>query len=44
MMVLTSLPTYPTSVYLVAYTRRNGASVSLASLRAISDFPLPVGP
>lgn len=44
MIVLTSFPTYPTYVYLVAYTRKKGASVSLANLLAISVFPHPVGP
>ena len=44
MIVLTSLPTYPTYVYFVAYTRIKGESVILASLLAISVFPDPVGP
>lgn len=44
MIVLTSFPTYPTSVYLVASTRMKGDSVSFASLRAISVLPEPVGP
>ncbi len=44
MIVLTSFPTYPTSVYFVAYTRKNGASVNLANLLAISVLPEPVGP
>ena len=44
MIVLTSFPTYPTSVYFVAYTLKNGASVNFASLLAISVFPHPVGP
>ena len=41
---LTSLPTYPTSVYFVASTLKKGASVSLAKRRAIYVFPHPVGP
>ena len=40
----TSLPTYPTSVNLVASTFTNGASASLDSLLDISVFPTPVGP
>ena len=44
MILLMSFPTYPTSVNFVASTLINGASVSLASLRAISVFPDPVGP
>ncbi len=43
-MLLTSWPTYPTSVNLVASTRKNGAFVNLASRRAIYVFPDPVGP
>ena len=41
---LTSLPTYPISVYLVASTRKKGAFVRRANLLAISVFPQPVGP
>lgn len=44
MIELTSLPTQPTYVYFVASTRTNGLFVSLASLRAISVLPDPVGP
>ena len=44
MIELTSLPTYPTSVYFVASTRKNGEFVSFASRLAISVFPVPVGP
>ncbi len=40
----TSRPTYPTSVYFVASTFRNGAPQSFESRRAISVFPTPVGP
>ena len=40
----TSLPTYPTSVNFVASTFTKGASISLASLLAISVLPHPVGP
>mmetsp|Transcript_15095 Transcript_15095/g.30528 ORF Transcript_15095/g.30528 Transcript_15095/m.30528 type:complete len:204 (-) Transcript_15095:37-648(-) len=40
----TSLPTKPTSVNLVASTLMNGARASLASRRATSVFPQPVGP
>src|SRR5712672_95708 len=40
----TSRPTYPTSVNLVASTLMNGAPASLASRRAISVLPTPVGP
>ena len=40
----TSLPTYPTSVNLLASTLINGAFASDASLRAISVFPTPVDP
>src|SRR4029077_11604072 len=40
----TSRPTYPTSVNLVASTLTNGALASLASRRAISVLPTPVGP
>ena len=36
----TSLPTYPTSVNLLASTLINGAFASDASLRAISVFPI----
>ncbi len=44
MMLLISFPTYPTSVNFVASTLITGAFVNLANLRAISDFPDPVGP
>ena len=40
----TSRPTYPTSVNLVASTLMKGAPASLASRRAISVLPTPVGP
>ena len=40
----TSRPTYPTSVYFVASTFKNGAPQSFARRRAISVFPTPVGP
>ena len=40
----TSLPTYPTSVNLVASTFTNGASASFDSLLDISVLPTPVGP
>ena len=40
----TSRPTYPTSVNFVASTFTNGASISFASLLAISVLPHPVGP
>ena len=40
----TSLPTYPTSVNLVASTFTKGASMSLARRLAISVLPQPVGP
>ena len=40
----TSLPTYPTSVNLLASTLINGALASAASLLAISVFPTPVEP
>ena len=40
----TSLPTYPTSVNLVASTFTNGASASFESLLEISVLPTPVGP
>ena len=40
----TSLPTYPTSVNLVASTFTKGASASLDNLLEISVFPTPVGP
>ena len=40
----TSLPTYPTSVNLVASTLTKGASASFESLLEISVFPTPVGP
>ncbi len=40
----TSRPTYPTSVYFVASTLRNGAPQSFERRRAISVFPTPVGP
>ena len=40
----TSRPTYPTSVYLEASTLMKGDFASLASRRAISVFPTPVGP
>jgi hypothetical protein len=40
----TSRPTYPTSVNFEASILRNGAWTSLASLRAISVLPTPVGP
>mmetsp|Transcript_13951 Transcript_13951/g.34368 ORF Transcript_13951/g.34368 Transcript_13951/m.34368 type:complete len:431 (-) Transcript_13951:289-1581(-) len=44
MMESTSRPWYPTSVNLVASTLMKGASASLASRRAISVLPHPVGP
>mmetsp|Transcript_23029 Transcript_23029/g.48273 ORF Transcript_23029/g.48273 Transcript_23029/m.48273 type:complete len:235 (+) Transcript_23029:737-1441(+) len=44
MMVSTSLPWKPTSVYLVASTLMKGAPASLASRRATSVLPTPVGP
>ena len=44
MMDWTLRPTYPISVNLVASTLRKGASASLASRRAISVLPTPVGP
>ena len=40
----TSLPTYPTSVNLVASTFINGASASFDNLLEISVLPTPVGP
>ena len=40
----TSRPTYPTSVNFVASTLTKGASMSFASLLAISVLPQPVGP
>ena len=40
----TSLPTYPTSVNLVASTFTKGASASFDSLLEISVLPTPVGP
>ena len=40
----TSRPTYPTSVNFEASTFRNGEFASLASRRAISVLPTPVGP
>ena len=40
----TSLPTYPTSVNLVASTLINGACANFAKRLAISVFPTPVGP
>ena len=40
----TSRPTYPTSVNFVASTLTKGASISFASLLAISVLPTPVGP
>ena len=40
----TSLPTYPTSVNLVASTFIKGACARCANLLAISVFPTPVGP
>ncbi|MEN2840875.1 hypothetical protein HPFOLIGI_03124 [Mannheimia haemolytica] len=40
----TSLPTYPTSVNLVASTLIKGALASFAKRRAISVLPTPVGP
>ena len=40
----TSRPTYPTSVNFVASTFTKGASMSFASLLAISVLPQPVGP
>mmetsp|Transcript_12362 Transcript_12362/g.17625 ORF Transcript_12362/g.17625 Transcript_12362/m.17625 type:complete len:209 (+) Transcript_12362:211-837(+) len=40
----TSFPWNPTSVNLVASTLMKGACANLASLRAISVFPTPVGP
>ena len=40
----TSLPTYPTSVNLVASTLTKGASANFESLLEISVFPTPVGP
>ena len=43
-MLSTSLPWYPTSVYLVASTLKNGAPTNWANLRAISVLPTPVGP
>ena len=42
--VSTSRPTYPTSVNFVASILMNGASANLASRRAISVLPTPVGP
>mmetsp|Transcript_13970 Transcript_13970/g.34111 ORF Transcript_13970/g.34111 Transcript_13970/m.34111 type:complete len:245 (+) Transcript_13970:769-1503(+) len=44
MIVSTSLPWKPTSVYLVASTLMKGAPASFASLRATSVLPTPVGP
>ncbi len=44
MILLTSLPTYPTSVNFVAYTLMKGALVSLAKRLASSVLPDPVGP
>ena len=44
MICSTSLPTYPTSVNLVASTFTKGASANFESLREISVFPTPVGP
>ena len=43
-MCSTSLPTYPTSVNLVASTFTKGASANFESLLDISVFPTPVGP
>ena len=40
----TSLPTYPTSVNLVASTFTNGASANLDNRLEISVLPTPVGP
>ena len=40
----TSLPTYPTSVNLVASTFTKGASANFARRRDISVLPQPVGP
>ena len=40
----TSLPTYPTSVNLVASTFTNGASANFDNLLEISVLPTPVGP
>ena len=40
----TSRPTYPTSVYFVASTFKKGAPHNFARRRAISVFPTPVGP
>jgi hypothetical protein len=40
----TSLPTYPTSVNLLASTFRKGAFARFAKRRAISVFPTPVEP
>ena len=40
----TSLPTYPTSVNLVASTLIKGASASFDNLLEISVLPTPVGP
>src|SRR5690554_1056207 len=42
--VSTSRPTYPTSVNFVASILTKGAFTSLASRRAISVLPTPVGP
>mmetsp|Transcript_58459 Transcript_58459/g.139075 ORF Transcript_58459/g.139075 Transcript_58459/m.139075 type:complete len:357 (+) Transcript_58459:611-1681(+) len=42
--VSTSFPWKPTSVYLVASTLTNGAPASLARRRATSVLPTPVGP
>ena len=44
MICSTSLPTYPTSVNLVASTLMKGAAASFANLLAISVLPTPVGP
>mmetsp|Transcript_36352 Transcript_36352/g.87899 ORF Transcript_36352/g.87899 Transcript_36352/m.87899 type:complete len:243 (+) Transcript_36352:1115-1843(+) len=44
MIVSTSLPWNPTSVYLVASTLTKGAPAILARRRATSDLPTPVGP
>lgn len=41
---VTSLPTYPTSVYFVAYTLIKGASLKLANVLHNYVFPHPVGP
>jgi hypothetical protein len=44
MMFVTSSPWKPTSVYLVASTRINGAFISLERTRNISVLPLPERP